>query len=152
MSVATTPASTIPTRNSAGSRKRSDLSTGSSAGCGGSRGGLVPDSPNGDDRRRVAELPPQLADVDIDGPGIAGERVSPHALEQLVARQDEAAVIEELPEEIELLGRKPDLLVPHAALASAGVEHELPVAHDPGVGLRPPRAAAQDRSHPRHEL
>src|SRR5919197_1707405 len=72
---------------------------------------LVADAPDGDDRRGVAELPAELADVDVDGARIAGEGVAPDALEQLVARQDEAAVVEELPEQVELLRRELDLLV-----------------------------------------
>ena len=42
----------------------------------------------------------------IDSTCIAGERVTPDSFEKLVAREDEAAMVEKLPEEIELLGRK----------------------------------------------
>src|SRR5439155_7762386 len=72
---------------------------------------LVADPPDGDDRRCLAELAPELAHMDVHGPGVAGERVAPHALEELVAREDEAAVVEQLPQEIELLRRELDLLV-----------------------------------------
>src|SRR5690349_21646718 len=89
MSVVTRPARMIPARNTSGSRTRSEpkrmplvlrriflrvLR----------RRDLVADAPDGDDRRRVAELSPQLADVDVDGARVAGEGVAPHALEQLV--------------------------------------------------------------------
>src|SRR5437764_7821289 len=125
MSVATTAASTIPSTNSAGSRKRSELSTGRLLGGGGRRGGLVSDPPHRDDRRRVAELPPQLPHVDVDGARVTCERVAPDPLEQLIAREDQALVVEELPKEVELLGRQPDLLVPEATFAPARVEHEV---------------------------
>src|SRR5438105_895319 len=83
---------------------------------------LVADAPHRDDRRRIAELPPHLADMDVHRSRVTGERVAPHALEQLVARQDEAAVVEQLPEEIELLRRELDLVVPDVDLALAGVD------------------------------
>src|SRR5205814_10250422 len=38
-----------------------------------SGGDLVAHAPNGDDRRGLAELAPQLAHVDVDGAGVAGE-------------------------------------------------------------------------------
>src|SRR3954471_6163531 len=153
MRVATTAASTMPSRNSAGSRKRSELNTSDLLGGGGGRGaGLVADPPHGDDRRRVAELPPQLAHVDVDGAGVARERVAPDPLEQLVACEDEALVVEELPEEVELLGRQPDLLLPDVALPSAGVEHELAVPEHTAIGPRLSPAGAEDGTPPRHEL
>src|SRR5947208_12031487 len=150
---ATTAASTIPSTNSAGSRKRSELSTGRLLDAGGGRrGGLVPNPPHRDDRRRVAELPPQLPHVDVDGARVTRERVAPDPLEQLIAREDQALVVEELPEEVELLGRQPDLLVPEATLAPARVEYEVAVPEDTAVALRLPRPAAEDGPHARHEL
>src|SRR5579864_1022439 len=64
---------------------------------------LVADTPDRDDRRGVAELAPQLTDVHVNGSRVAGEGVAPDPLEQLVARQDEPTVVEQFPEEIELL-------------------------------------------------
>ena len=64
---------------------------------------LVPHSPHRHDRAGVAELPPELADVNVDRARVTGERVAPHALEQLITRQHEPAMVEELPEEVELL-------------------------------------------------
>src|SRR5215470_7032075 len=105
---------TMPARKRAVSRKRSDRNTAASL----RRGrrapfgpDLVADPPDGDDRRRVAELAPQLPHVDVDRAGVAGERVAPDALEQLVARQHEAAVVEQLPEQVELLRGELDLLL-----------------------------------------
>src|SRR6476659_8511679 len=101
----TRPASTIPRRNTAGSRRRSEpgitakrtprrgarkLGGGCTVplggGCGRQLGrDLVADAPDGDDQRRVAELAADLPDVDVDGARVARERVAPDALEQLVA-------------------------------------------------------------------
>ena len=80
------------------------------AGASRARADLVADAPDRDDRRRVAELAPQLAHVDVDRARVARERVAPDPLEQLVARQHEAAVVEQLPEQVELLRRELDLL------------------------------------------
>ena len=91
-------------------------------------GHLVADPPDGDDRRRVAELAPNLPNVDVDGPRIAGEGVPPHALEQLVAGEHEPAMVEELPQQVELLRRELDLLVAHVHLTPARIDRELPVA------------------------
>src|SRR6266545_2280212 len=98
MAVAINPLTTMPSRNSAGSRKRSDLSIGPYTVALGvdrvpRRADLVADAPDGHDRRGLAELPAQLADVDVHGARVAGEGVAPDALEQLVAGQHEAAVV-----------------------------------------------------------
>ena len=63
----------------------------------------------------------------VDRSRIARERVPPDALEQLVAREDDPAMIEQLPEEVELLRREPDLLVTDVDLALPGVDGELAV-------------------------
>ena len=53
--------------------------------------------------------------MDVDGTRVAGERVAPDALEELVAGEHEPAVVEELPEQVELLRRELDLVVADAA-------------------------------------
>src|SRR6476659_6256827 len=58
-------------------------------------GDLVADTPDRHDGARLADLAPQLADVHVDRAGVAGERIAPDALEQLVARQHDAAVLEQ---------------------------------------------------------
>src|SRR5437762_5057144 len=129
---------TIAARNSAGSRKRSDRNTRATSsgahripcGC-----DLVPHAPHGDDRRGVPELAPDLPDVDVDGPGVAGERVAPDPFEQLVAGQDDAAMVEELPEQVELLRRQLDLLVADVDLAPAGIDVEVAVANLGGLRI-----------------
>ena len=77
----------------------------------------------------------------VDRARVAREGVAPDALEQLVARQHEAAVVEQLPEEVELLRRELDLVVADEHLAAAGVDDEVAVADlvalvDPAVGGR----------------
>src|SRR4051812_32705752 len=104
--VETSPASTIAARKSAGSWKRSERNTfASSLGVHRipRRSDLVAHAPDGHDRRRVPELAPELADVDVDGSRIPGERVAPDAFQQLVAREHEPAMVEQLPQEVELL-------------------------------------------------
>src|SRR6266851_385122 len=106
------PAATMPARNSAGNRKRSERNMGESLGRGGVLRGrdLVADAPYRHDRRRVPELAPQLADVHVHGAGVPREGVAPDPLEQLVACQNEAAMVEQFPEQVELLRRELDLL------------------------------------------
>jgi len=72
---------------------------------------------------------------------------------ELVARQHEASVVEQLPEQVELLRSKLDLLVTHTRLATARIDDEVAVHDDLALtvaplGRRPPK----DRPDPRHEL
>src|SRR4051812_20005958 len=83
---------------------------------------VVADAPDGDDGTGVADLAAELADVDIDRARVAGERVAPDALQQLVARQHHPAVLEQGPEEVELLGRELDVAGADRDLAPAGVD------------------------------
>src|SRR5947208_10200812 len=129
----------MPSRNNAGSRKRSDLSIGPYTVALGTdrvpRGpDLVADTPHGHDRRSLAELPAQLAHVNVHGARVPSERVAPHPLEQLVAGEDEPTVVEELPEEVELFRRELDLLVTHLDLAAAGVDQQVAVLHHGVLG------------------
>ena len=89
----------------------------------------------------------------VDRARVAGERVAPDALEQLVAREHEPAVVEQLPEQVELLRRELDLAVADHRLAAAGVDHEVAVANLLAlVAAALGRRAAQHALHPRHEL
>ena len=110
---------------------------------GGSRAGLdlVADAPDRHDRRRVAELAAQLAHVHVDRARVARERVAPDALEQLVAREHEPAMVEQLPEQVELLRRELDLLVADAHLAPAGVDREVAVPELLALALARARAS-----------
>src|SRR5262245_10508835 len=124
---------TIAARNRAGSRKRSDRNTALLRSLGADRiprgCDLVPHPPHGDDRRGIPEFAPDLPDMDVDGPGVPGERVAPDPLEQLIAGEDDATMVEELPEQVELLRRQLDLLIPDVDLAPAGVDVEVAVAN-----------------------
>src|SRR5919201_278276 len=146
----------IAARKSAGSWKRSERNTALSSLSVHRvpRGrNLVADTPDGDDRRSIPELAPQLPDVDVDGARVAGEGVAPDALQQLVAREDEAAMVEQLPEQVELLRRELDLLLPDLHLAPACVDDEVAVLELralAGGALR--RRTPKDRAHPRDEL
>ena len=126
----TSPARTTPSRKRAGRRNRSDRIATQGYTTAGLRlgGDLVADAPDRHDRAGVAELAPQLANVDVDGPRVAREGVAPDPLEQLVARQHEAAMVEELPEQVELLGGELHLLAGDGHLTAARVDGELAVA------------------------
>src|SRR5207253_11076825 len=98
---------------------------------------LVADPPDGDDRRGVAQLAAELADVHVDRARVAGEGVAPDALEQLIARQDETTVVEQLPQEVELLRCELDLLLRDLDLAAAGVDVEVAVVDRLALALTP---------------
>src|SRR5919199_1252699 len=115
----TVASSSVPAKSSA-SRVLSDWSI---------VGDLVPDAPHGGDRAALAELAAKLPHVHVDRPRVACERVPPDPLEQLVARQHEAAVVEQLPEQVELLRRELDVLALHGHLAAAGVDAQVAVLH-----------------------
>src|SRR3954447_605438 len=62
-------------------------------------------------------------------------------------------MVEQLPEEVELLRRELDLLVADARFAATGIDHEVAVLDDGALALRSiGRGAAQDRAHSRDEL
>src|SRR4029077_20773402 len=107
-------------------------------------GNLVADTPNGHDRARVADLAPELAHVHVDRARIAGERVAPDALEQLVARQHEPAVVEQLPEQVEFLGGELHGRAVHEQLAPARIDRDQPVRAPPLRDRRRRGRAAQD--------
>src|SRR5215204_1398108 len=154
------PARIAPARKRAGKRKRSDrnmarLALGADRVLRGVLGrcGLVADPPNGHDRGRVLELPPQLADMDVDGAGVTRERIAPDALEQLVPGEHEAVVIEQLPEQVELLWRELDVLPVDLHLTPARVDQQGAVPDLRRLRLAALRGrAAQDRLDPRNEL
>ena len=74
------------------------------------------------DGRVVFELGAQVADVDVDGAGVAVVLVAPDALEQLVAREGAAGVRDEELQELVLLGRQGDGLVVEPCLIRGEVE------------------------------
>src|SRR5437870_3554246 len=103
----------MPRRKSAGRRKRSELSMvpytlALDVDCITRRAHLVAHAPDSHDRRGLSQLPLQLPHVHVDGARVAGERVAPDPFQELVAGKHEAAMVEELPEQIELLRRELD--------------------------------------------
>src|SRR4051812_36898724 len=97
----------IAARKSAGSRKRRDRNTVAlRVHRIPSRSDLVADAPDRDDRRGLAQLAPELADVDVDRARVTRKGVPPDTLEELIARENETTVVEELPEQVELLRRE----------------------------------------------
>src|SRR5438445_7374714 len=122
---ATRPEATTPTRKRAGSRKRRERNIAPPLKLRGRRrlpGGrdLVAHAPDGHDGRGIAELPAQLAHMHVNRTSVPREGVTPHPLEELVAREHEPAVVEQLPEQVELLRCELDFLVADAHLAAAG--------------------------------
>ncbi len=89
----------------------------------------------------------------VDRPCVARKRVAPDALQQLVAREHEAAVIEELPEQVELLRRELHLDPVDRRLAAARIDAEVAVGDHLGLEIAPlGRGPAQDRLDPSDEL
>src|SRR4051812_48265064 len=74
-----------------------------------SRNELVAGAAHRPDPLRVAELAPQLRDVHVHGAGAAGIRHAPDEIEQALAGEDDARVLEEAGEKVELLARQLDL-------------------------------------------
>src|SRR5690348_2478497 len=74
---------------------------------------LVPGPSHGPDPVGVAELAPQLCDVHVDGARPAGIRHAPDEIEQALAREDDAGMLEKAGEEVELLARELDLRAGH---------------------------------------
>src|SRR5581483_3848009 len=134
ISPATIPARTIPARKRSGSRTLRDLNIAPTC-CSGGRGVLLSVACGRD-------LVPDAPDVDVHRPRVAGEGVAPHTLEQLVAREHEAAVVEQLPEEVELFRRELDLLVGDVHLAPAGVDVEVAVLDRLALAVAPLRRCA----------
>src|SRR5947209_9015713 len=90
-------------------------------------GHLVADAPDRDDGTGIADLAAQLAHVHIDGSRVAREGVAPDLLEQLIPGQHQAPVLEEGPEQVELLGRELHLLAVDRQLTAAGVDLDVAV-------------------------
>src|SRR5512141_1753008 len=148
----------MPTRKSAGSRKRSELSiaryTLALSRDRVLRGAdLVADAPDGHDRGCLAELSAQLSHVDVHRASVTSKGVAPDALEQLVTREHETAMVEQLPEEIEFLRRQLHFLVADLHLSAPRVDGQVAVAKNGALGLTAlRRRAPEDRLDPSDEL
>ncbi len=66
---------------------------------------------------------------------------APDALEQLVAREDEAAMIEQLPQEVELLRGELDLLGADVHLTTAGIDVQVAVVERLALAIAPLEAS-----------
>jgi hypothetical protein len=101
----------------------------------------------------VAQLGAELADVDVDGAGVGGERVAPDPFQDLVAGEDQAPVADQVAEQLELTGGElhraaleDDLVAGRVDGEAAQVERGLGTGFGFGVG------AAQDRLDPGDQL
>ena len=91
----------------------------------------------------TAELRPQLGDVDVDGPGAAGELAAPGQLQQAVAAEDDAGVGEQRRQQVELARGQLDRRAGDGGGARGTVELDL--ADREGVGAAPAAAAPARR-------
>src|SRR5690348_7199117 len=74
----------------------------------------------------VSELAPELRDVHVDGARAARIGHPPDEIEQTLAREDDAGVLEEAGEEVELLARELDLLSRNGHLVRVATQDDLP--------------------------
>ena len=85
----------------------------------------VADAADGLDRRPVRpELPADLADVDVDRPGLAREVGAPDVLEERVAGQDDAGIAGEGGQQVELAGAQAEVAAGDGRLAPARIDPE----------------------------
>src|ERR671933_1954132 len=112
--------------------------------------GFVPGAADRADQVGPAELAPQLRHVDVHRPRAAVVGHAPDAVEELLAREDDAGVLEQPGEEVELLRRQLDRLAGDLDLPS--VAAHLDVAELERLLLRAVLDAAQARIDPRGEL
>src|SRR6185503_15659940 len=111
----------------------------------------VADAADGLDRWPVgAELPADLADMDVDRPGLAGEVRAPDVLEEHVAGQDDARIAGERRQEIELAGPEAEIATGNGRLAAAGIDAQRPDLHRPAAACRDV-GPAEDRLDPGNE-
>ena len=114
------------------------------------RDGLVARAADGADQVGPAELFTHLGDVDVDRSGAAGELQPPDLVEQALPGHDEAGVVEQEGEQVELLARQLDRGPGDRDRPPAALEHDVAArtTSTPRLGLR----AAQHCADPRDEL
>src|SRR5579875_987571 len=98
----------------------------------------------------VAELAPELRHVHVDGAGPARIRHAPDEVEQAFPGEDDAGVLEEAGEQVELLARQLDRPAGDRHLAGVAAQHDL--ARRQHLVLDAPLGAAEDRLDPGGEL
>jgi hypothetical protein len=108
----------------------------------------VADAPDGLEQLRARgvglELLAQAPDVDRDGSGVERRGVAPHAVHQLVAREDAVRVRRQEPEQVEFLRRQVDALAVPACLVPRGVDDQRSDG-DPLARRRGRTRASQNR-------
>src|ERR671922_2992536 len=87
--------------------------------------GLVPGAANRADQLGLAELAPQLGDVDVDRSCAPGVRHAPDLVEQLVAADHDARVLEQHRQQVELLGRQLDGMPVDGDLTGVAVQDHV---------------------------
>src|SRR5438552_727220 len=97
-----------------------------------------------------AELGAEASDVHVNRARFSGRVVSPYSFEQAIARLHAVAVIDEVPEQIELAPRKAHRRAVHGHRDSIEIGlNPRPAVHGrrcPGTSLLAARAAAHHRS------
>ena len=88
--------------------------------------------------------------MDVDGTSAARILIPPHVTEEEIAREHAAAMLNEIEQQQEFLGREPDLLPPDIDEVSLDVERQRTIAERTrsGVSLRP----TQQRGDPSRQL
>src|SRR5438132_11971061 len=88
--------------------------------------------------------------MDVDGAGAAGVGHAPDEVEQSLSGEDDAGMLEEAGEEIELLARELDQRAGDRHLTGVAPQHDLPCGEH--LVLAPPLSAAEDRLDPGGQL
>src|SRR3954447_14268394 len=95
------------------------------------------------------QLAPQGGDEDLDGGRLRARVVTPHLVEQALARDDDALVAHQVLEQLELALGELDAPVGAVDLVRVGIELEVARGQRRGAARR---AAAQQGAHAREEL
>src|SRR4051812_4143205 len=111
---------------------------------------LVSDFPDGEDVPGLGgirlELPAELCNVSVHGPAHDGSTVSPDRAQQFVPAGDPALPLQQCNEEIELLRRKLDALLPTAYGACSDIDLDVAEALDRRRRHRAHRATPVSRT------
>src|SRR6266550_6067900 len=99
---------------------------------------------------RIPELAPQLRDVHVYGPGAARIRHAPDEIEQALAREDDARMLEEAGEEVELLARELDQRTADGHLVGVAPQDDL--ARGEHLLLVPALGTTEDCLDPSRQL
>ena len=92
----------------------------------------------------VVDLPPQVADVDVDDVGGVVKFVAPNVLGDHAAGEDLVGVPRQVLQERVLLGRKVDARAPARHFAGGGIKDQVSGAKDCALGGRLPAGQRAD--------